>query len=370
MATAPSIPELADVVERGSTERRAEALRKLTTLFLEGSSRFNEEHIRVFDEVFLKLIAEIEGRARQELARRLAPIGISPQDVIRRLAKDDDIMVAGPVLAQSPRLLTADLVEIASTKGPDHLYAISTRSRVEQPVSDLLVRRGDFGVKRKLAANPGAEISDSSFNLLLRSAEQDSVLAETVALRSDIPDHLFRELLTRATEVVQQRLLAKARPETQAEVRRVLAKVSGHAAGGRPATDFSDSQERVRGLAHAGSLSEAKLADIAQQQSYEDTVAALSEMTSVPVDVVDRLMSGERPDPILILCKAFGYGWPTVRAIILARRGSRGKTDGALETASANFDKLSAVTAERVVRFWQLSPGQPQAASAGLAAAG
>ena len=48
-----------------------------------------------------------------------------------------------------------------------------------------------------------------------------------VALRSDIPDHMFRDLLSRATEVVQRRLLAKARPETQAEIRRVPAKVSG-----------------------------------------------------------------------------------------------------------------------------------------------
>jgi hypothetical protein len=96
---------------------------------------------------------------------------------------------------------------------------------------------------------------------------------------------------------------------------------------------------------------------IAQSCAYDDTVAALSSLTSVPVDVVDRLMNGERPDPILILCKAAGYSWATARDIMLARAGSRGKASVTIDAAYANFDKLSESTAKRVVRFWQLSPG-------------
>ena len=71
--------------------------------------------------------------------------------VVRRLARDEDIMVAGPMLAQSPRLVTADLVEIASAMSAEHLYAISSRAAIDEPVTDILVRRGDFTVKRKLA---------------------------------------------------------------------------------------------------------------------------------------------------------------------------------------------------------------------------
>ena len=43
------IPELEEVIQHGTPERRARALRRITDLFLEGASRFNEEHIRVFD---------------------------------------------------------------------------------------------------------------------------------------------------------------------------------------------------------------------------------------------------------------------------------------------------------------------------------
>ncbi len=362
MAAASLIPELESVLEHGSDEKRAEALRKITALFLGGADQFNDDHVRLFDDVFVMLIAEIESKARQELARRLAPIGNSPSEVIRRLAKDDDIMVAGPVLAQSPRLLTADLVEIASSKGAEHLYAISSRPKIETQVTDILVRRGDFSVKRKLASNTGAQISESGFTTLMRSAEHDSVLAETVALRTDIPDHMFRDLLSRATEVVQQRLLAKARPETQAEIRRVLAKVSGEVASAKTVRDFSAAQDKIKEMVDNGELSETRLAVIAQSRVYDETVAALSALTSVPVDVIDRLMTGERPDPVLILCKAAGYSWPTARDIIQARLGSRGKSATTIDAAYANFDKLSESTAKRVVRFWQMAPGSLKAA--------
>ena len=74
----------------------------------------------------------------------------------------------------------------------------------------------------------------------------------------------------------------------------------------------------------------------------------------IPIETADRLMAGDRPDPVLILCKAAGYGWPTVRAIITARPGSKGTSTQALDAAFANFEKLSPSTAQRVVRFWQV----------------
>src|SRR5262245_25399234 len=126
------IPELESVVRHGSDERRSEALRRITSLFLQGSSHFNDDHIRLFGDVFVMLINEIEGKARAELSRQLAPLENSPIAVVRRLARDDDIMVAGPVLAQSPQLLIADLVDIANSMGPEHLYAISSRTAIDE----------------------------------------------------------------------------------------------------------------------------------------------------------------------------------------------------------------------------------------------
>ena len=48
-----------------------------------------------------------------ELSRRLAPVANAPIGILRRLAKDEDIAVAAPVLSGSPRIEEKDLVDIA-----------------------------------------------------------------------------------------------------------------------------------------------------------------------------------------------------------------------------------------------------------------
>jgi uncharacterized protein (DUF2336 family) len=328
-------------------------------LFLDGASAFNEDHIGLFDDVFNLLIHEIETKARAELSHRLAPVGNAPARVVRRLAKDDDISVAGPILQQSRRLADKDLVEIAETKGQAHLLAISSRSGIAENVTSVLVRRGDREVARSVAENRGAKLSNDSFTALVTKAEEDDALAETVGLRPDIPPALFRDLLIRATAVVQKRLFDSATPEIQAEISSVLARVTNEIGFKSAPRDFSAAERTVAALRQQGRLDEAALLDFAKDRRYEETVVALAELCKVPVDVVDRLMAGERPDPILILCKSMGWGWPTARAIMGTRLGPKGNSSQGLDTAFSNFERLTAATAARVIRFWQMRPRRP-----------
>ena len=152
------IIELEDAVQSHSAERRVETLRRVTDLFLGEADRLNDEQIAVFDDVLGKLIQRIETKALVELSSRLAPIDTAPIDVIRRLARDEEIAVAGPVLTQSPRLTAADLIEVAKTKSQGHLLAISGRSQLEEAVTDALLTRGNHEVASRLAANSGRTI--------------------------------------------------------------------------------------------------------------------------------------------------------------------------------------------------------------------
>jgi uncharacterized protein (DUF2336 family) len=355
MSAAPSlIPELEDIVQHGSPRRREQALRRITALFLDGASRFNDKHIKLFDDVFNRLIDEIEAKARAELSHHLAPVRNAPGQLISRLAHDDDISVAGPVLRQSRRLGETDLVEIAETKSQAHLLAISGRAGIAEKVTNVLVRRGNRDVARRVAENRGALLSEASFTTLVAKSEDDDVLAEKVGQRPDIPPSLFRALLLKATAVVQQRLLASASPEVQAEIRSVLARVSKEVATKSGQRDFAEAQRAVEVLRRRGELTEVKIVEFANATQYEEMVAGLSELCAVPIDVVDRLMGGERPDPILILCKSAGWGWPTTRAIIDARLGRKANSSQGLDAAFSNFERLTDTTAARVIKFWQM----------------
>ena len=346
------LPELEDVVANGSAEKRAETLRRITSLFLDGAPRFNDAHVELFDDVIGALIEEIEVQALAELARRLAPVPNAPGGVVVTLAKNDDINVAGPVLRQA-RIDEPDLQHIAETKGQAHLLALSTRLGITETLADVLVQRGDGEVSRSIATNQKAKLSDNAFSTLIKRAERDNMLAEKVGLRTDIPPRLFRQLLIQASDVVQKRLLAQARPEIQAEIRRVLAKVTGEVAMKAAPRNYAAALEAVQARQKERKLTETDVADYAKSGTYEETIAALATVSAVPVEVVDRLMNGERADPVLILSRAAGFSWATVKAVIGARPGPK-PASATIEAARENFDRLTAATALRVVRFWQV----------------
>jgi hypothetical protein len=113
----------------------------------------------------------------------------------------------------------------------------------------------------------------------------------------------------------------------------------------------------VQALHKERKLTEADVAEYAKTGKYEETIAALATVSAVPVEVVDRLMNGERADPVLILARAAGFGWRTVREVINSRPSPKPSRE-TLEAARENFERLTAATAQRVVRFWQVRQGR------------
>jgi hypothetical protein len=81
------IPELEDVIQRGTRAKRVDALQRITAPFLGGAESYSYRHIDLFDNVFGLLIAEIETKARADLSRHLAPVGNASVNVLRTLAK-------------------------------------------------------------------------------------------------------------------------------------------------------------------------------------------------------------------------------------------------------------------------------------------
>ncbi len=78
-------------------------------------------------------------------------------------------------------------------------------------------------------------------------------------------------------------------------------------------------------------------------------------MSAVRIAIIDSLIAGDRKDPILILGKALGLEWATVRALIMLQLGpKRTLSDADLEIARGHFGRLVPSTAQRVLNFWQM----------------
>jgi len=354
MGTSQSlISELDTAIQSSSSDKRIATLRRVTDLFLSHAGQYDPEQMKLFDGVLMRMIGHIETRALAELGGRLAPVDGAPVDVIRHLANHDEIVVAGPVLKDSKQLSSGDLVEIARQKSQDHLLAISERSEIDEAVTDVLVDRGNSEVARKVAVNTGARFSQTGFATLVKRAEKDDVLAEATGQRSDIPPQLFEQLLAKATETVKAKLMA-ARPDAAGDVAQMLNKVARELQAERPGRDYTEAQHLVQLMNREGRLSEAAVLEFARSNKFEEAIAALSLRCSAPIDIIDRLMQGNRIDALLIPCKAAGLAWPTTRAFIRLNPAHTMTSEDDFELAKQDFTKLSVPAAQRIMRFWQV----------------
>ena len=197
------------------------------TSSLAAPAQLSNEQISAFDDVLAHLIARVETKARAELAGRLAPIAQAPNDFIQRLAHDDEIAVAGPVLTQSPRLSTSDLVSIAQAEeGQVAPPAIAGRPAIEQQVTDVLVNRGNRDVMHTLAGNAGAAFSDTGYSTLVRRSKAMRAWSRSSAGVSTFRCSSFVICCRRPPKRCVRGFSPRSEPEKQDEIRKVLANVS------------------------------------------------------------------------------------------------------------------------------------------------
>ncbi|MEH2530256.1 uncharacterized protein (DUF2336 family) [Bradyrhizobium sp. AZCC 1588] len=356
--------EVEAAIQAGSAEKHLDALRQVTDLFLLSADGYSGEQIELFGDVLERLIRTIELRALADVSARIALAELStqlasakhaPPIVIRRLAHNDEISIARPVLTESARLTADDLVELAQTKGEQHLLAISGRWWLTEIVTDALLKRHYPSVSRRLVTNPGARMSASGYAIVLKQAESDPDLAVETGIRVDLPAEQRRQLLQNATEAVRTRLLSRAPPHLFEEIRNAIAAASTGAHREMSRTrDFAAARRFVAALAKHGKLNEPALLAFARERKYAETVAALAELSGSSVDVIRPVMQSLRDDGVLIPCRVAGLNWDTVAAVLDSRfaAGSMGRHE--LAKAREQYAKLTVENARRLLRFWQV----------------
>jgi uncharacterized protein (DUF2336 family) len=348
------IDELETNLASGNVQHRLKVLQRVTDLFVAGSCHYSGAEVELFDDVLMRLVAEIETEARARLSQRMASLSNAPPALIRRLAFDDAIVVAAPVLASSPQLSDADLIENAATKSQDHLYAIAHRLKLSEAVTDVLVERGNRRVVSRVASNDGAQFSFKTYERLVQHARDDRKLGLTIGRRSDIPRQCFLRLLETASAEVREKLEA-ANPQAAREIRETIAEVAG-----TMQREVRDASRRhkvaardARHLFRSHRLSEVNVHAAACAQQFAKTAAALSMLGPFPIDLVERVLIDKGAESVLILAKAANCSWTTTKAILIMQAAGRGLSQQDLDKACTAFERLSRETAQRVIKFYE-----------------
>ena len=297
------VPGLEDIVKNGDPKRRTEAARRVADLFFQDAASLRPRQVELLDEILIDLVPQAELIARAELAERPSLFSNAPRVLVGRLARENEILVAGPLLRRSPVIDEEALLEIARVKGQSHLLAMSERSKLSTDLTDVIVQRGDRDVIRRTAGNAGAKFSESGYTELIKRASQDGVLTITVGQRNDLSDQMLKQLLAGSLDVIRRRLFDVVKPERQTAIKQAMADITGVSERHESKRDFVPAQRTILELHDAGNLNEAALLSFAKAYRYEECVAALSALSGVKIETLDNLISNDRHDPILILGK-------------------------------------------------------------------
>lgn len=301
-----------------------------------------------------RLVEEIDSSARAAFGHILAAIPDVPPKVVRQMALDDAIDVAGPILSQSGQVDDMTLVKGARTKSQAHLLAISRRKILAESVTDVLVQRGSQQVVLSAAGNLGAAFSEFGYLTLVQRSSSDDDLADCIWSRPEIPRQHLLSLLANASEAVKLKLASKD-PRKASLILEVVAQASNQIQTRirKKSAAFEAAHSHVQSLHGSGRLGETQLAEFAHAEMFDETAVALSIICDLPIDLIEGAFVDGQWEQILVLAKATGLSWETTKAVLRLQAGAKGSTHKFDQYFEA-FVRLKSETAKKAMQFYRL----------------
>ena len=194
------------------------------------------------------------------------------------------------------------------------------------------------------------------YSSLVQRAADDGMLAVAVGQREDLPAPLLQQLLSESVDLVRRKMFQAASPARKTSIARTMVEMVGETATRPSAHSATMRRRRRRSSICTGPVvsTRRRSRSLRRERKFEETVAALAAISGLTLDAVDQVVSGGKRDSILILGRALGLEWATVRAL-LALRLALGRMPSAtdVEEARVSFERLALPTAQRMMKFWK-----------------
>jgi uncharacterized protein (DUF2336 family) len=189
-----------------SVDNRVETARKVAENFRDNSFSGHERDLAL--EIFKVMVQDATDRVRLALSEHLKDCPHIPHDLAVTLASDVDA-VAAPVLRFSEVLTDEDLIEIIIISGEAKQSAIAGRSMVSEVVTDSLIVHGNENVVTRVMENPGAQVSESTFEKAFDRFGDDERIGAAITRRGLMPLSVAERLVAKASESLEKQLSTK-----------------------------------------------------------------------------------------------------------------------------------------------------------------
>jgi uncharacterized protein (DUF2336 family) len=270
-----------------------------------GLTAAEQDRIRKMAYEAIEILARDQAaRVRQVLSEALKDLADAPPAIIRRLAKDAELIVSEPVLSFSPVLTDEDLIEIIAGNPPQGARsAIARRKNLGDKVSDAIVGVNDVDAVAALLANHSAQIREETLDRIVSRAVDIEAWHEPLVRRPVLPrkaairiarfvaDSLIDQLEERqdlATDVLEEiRAVVQKRIE-DGDLPAPGARKKGKGKAKPAAEDAADPLDRARQLHKQGRLDEDAVAAAVRGGNKAFVVAALAVRSGLIREVVEK----------------------------------------------------------------------------------
>jgi uncharacterized protein (DUF2336 family) len=352
----PMFDELKCLAEARSSEKRLDLLRKISDLFFAGIDDHSESESSLFNEVIGRIVDQISREAKIDVATNLATLPGFPLPVVRKLARDDDVDVARPVIRGALGLTDLDLIEIGRKASDRHLDAIAGRAPLSEAVTDVLIDRGSLDVMHTVSANHGASFSESGMDALVGKARDDGDLQHLLVERSD----LSQKAVDRLSKIVSAALAIKlaergylVTDKLPEQLVRTAREEFTRAVHDRDQNALA--AERIIAQFGAGRITlENALFEIVKCQQMLAVAALLSHHTGLDRNVLMKILSGGTPQNIMVLLRALDLQWATVAGLMALRAAKQRTRQAPGINAQRDYEAIDATAAKRTLRFLQV----------------
>ncbi len=198
--------DVAKLMADPSAEVRSETTAKIAKQF--EAEALSPAERQIAEDIFRKLVKDVEVRVREALATHLKNSPDLPHDVAVALARDVD-SVSLPMLKFSEVLTDEDLIEIVREQGASKQVAIAQRTSVSSRVADALIDTGNERAVARLVANEGAKLTEQALGRVIEEYQESEAVSDSLSRRPSMPAAISAQLVEALSERLQDFLLQK-----------------------------------------------------------------------------------------------------------------------------------------------------------------
>jgi len=275
---------------------RAEATSTLARAYLH--SELSPDDIAAAEGAMIMLLDDPSPLVRRALADVFATAQNAPPVVVHALANDQP-EIAMAILALSPLLQDADLVDLVATAQPAAQAAIASRAMLPRSLAAAIAEVGSAQACLALLENSNADIAPFSIDRVVERFGHLAAIREPLFARADLPMATRQALLSKLSQtlagfVVERQWLGSERAEHAAREACEKATVAMAAD-----TSYEEVGQLVQHLRQSGQLTAVMILRALLSGNVVLFEEALAELSGVPIDRVtsyihDRNISGLR----------------------------------------------------------------------------